>query len=178
MKLSWPERRGVGGIITGGVDGGGGGGIWHIFCRCCPGLLAKECDCWGFGSGRDAWSSFSLCLFGYNSAEQDDVIHRDLWIFVIKRGNHKGKPYNMNRSKSHCFLLAQNEIVSHFGSQCLSPDQKIFIYICLIFNLFKVLILRVLEIIISQWICNKFSSKPIFNLQLGKCSCKRQFTNT
>lgn len=81
---------GVGGNV--GVGWWLGGGIWHISLCWCPGLLAQDTDCWGLGSGCYAWCCFSLCLFGYNSPEQDDVIHRDLWTFLIKRQNHGGEP--------------------------------------------------------------------------------------
>lgn len=66
------------------------GGIFGTFFA--AGLLAQESDCWGLGSGCYAWCCFSLCLFGYNSPEQDDVIQRDLWTFLIKRQNHGGEP--------------------------------------------------------------------------------------
>lgn len=97
-KLSGTERGAE--IIDGGGGVGGnvgvgwwlGGGIWHISLCWCPGLLAQDTDCWGLGSGCYAWCCFSLCLFGYNSPEQDDVIHRDLWTFLIKRQNHGGEP--------------------------------------------------------------------------------------
>lgn len=96
-KLS---RTGRGAEIIGGVretrlgwGGGWGGEVFGIF------FSAGVQVCWlkrvtAEGLDLDATlgaASLSVCL-ATTPPEQDDVIQRDLWAFLIKRQNHGGKP--------------------------------------------------------------------------------------
>lgn len=58
-------------------------GIFGTFFS--AGLLAREGDCWGLGSGCYAWCCFSQCLFGYESP-RTGWCHPEGFVNILDKG--------------------------------------------------------------------------------------------